>query len=238
MSNAHLLRGLSSASAVFKHKAYPRSQGGNSVTASDNGVLLSLAQLEVLGYQIVARFLPSSRSVKLIIRDIEEDLRRLVYEEPTAPLNSRLAQGGVCDYQFPANANVRLDYYRSGTDIFLQGHIEGQVVGYCARCLEPYPFDFATDFSLVLVPKEDLPPRLELTADDLDLAYYEGEEIDLSPLVDEQILLALPTRPLCDEGCLGLCPHCGKNRNLEPCECAQKQADPRWEALQRIKLNL
>lgn len=176
--------------------------------------------------------------MKLLIRDIEEDPRRLTYEEPTAPLNARLVHGGVCDYEFPANANVRLDYYRSGVEVFLQGHIEGGAIGYCGRCLEPYPFDFSTDFSLVLLPREDLPPRLELAPDDLDVAYYQGEEIDLAPLVDEHIILALPTRPLCSEECRGLCPHCGINRNVESCDCAAKHVDPRWAALQQIKLNL
>ncbi|GIW43036.1 MAG: hypothetical protein KatS3mg077_0318 [Candidatus Binatia bacterium] len=175
--------------------------------------------------------------MKLIVNDIRQDLERVLFEEPTAPLNAILASGKVCDYEFPANAKVRLDYYRAGAEIFLQGHVEGRVIGHCARCLESYPFDLATDFSLVLVPREDLPPNLELTADDLDIAYYQGEEIDLSPIVTEHIILALPTRPLCSEACQGLCPYCGINRNLHECDCASKQVDPRWAALRELKLN-
>ncbi|GBD26084.1 hypothetical protein HRbin30_01411 [bacterium HR30] len=175
--------------------------------------------------------------VKLIVRDIEEQPRRVVYEEPTALLNAQLVAGTVRDYELPTNAQVRLDYYRAGVEVFLQGHVEGNAVGYCARCLESYPFSFATDFSLVLLPQEELPPNMELTQDDLDLAYYEGEEIDLSPIVAEHILLALPTRPLCSEECRGLCPSCGVNRNFERCDCEANRVDPRWAALREIKLD-
>ncbi|MCX8071549.1 MAG: DUF177 domain-containing protein [Candidatus Binatia bacterium] len=174
--------------------------------------------------------------MKLIVRDIQEEPRRVVYEEPVGALNALLAAGGVCDFELPRNASVRLDYYRVGVEVFLQGHITGQAIGHCARCLESYPFEFGTDFSLVLVPREDLPVNMELTEDDLDLAYYQGEEIDLGPIVDEHIILALPTRPLCNEACRGLCPTCGVNRNIHPCACETEQRDPRWAALREIKL--
>ena len=39
--------------------------------------------------------------------------------------------------------------------------------------------------------------------DDLGLGFYEGDEIDLTPLVHEQAILALPTRPLCSEDVAG-----------------------------------
>ena len=39
-----------------------------------------------------------------------------------------------------------------------------------------------------------------LREDDIGLAYYDGDEIDLTPLVHEHTLLALPTRPLCARG--------------------------------------
>lgn len=177
------------------------------------------------------------RTVKLIVRDIEEETRRIIFEEPTALLNARLAGGPVCDYELPGNAQVRLEYYRAGEEVFLQGHIEGKVVGHCARCLETYPFDLMTDFSLVLLPREDLPPRMELTQEDLDIAYYQGEEIDLSPIVEEHIILALPTRPLCSEECRGLCADCGANKNVQHCDCEANRTDPRWAALRTIKLD-
>ena len=73
-----------------------------------------------------------------------------------------LLHGQVCDFEFPAPAEVRLDYYRAGQELFFQGHIAGGVVGHCARCLEEYTFDLDKDFFVVLVPKSDLPAEVEL----------------------------------------------------------------------------
>jgi uncharacterized metal-binding protein YceD (DUF177 family) len=72
----------------------------------------------------------------------------------------------------------------------------------------------------------------ELTDDDLDLYGYDGEEIDLTPLFRDQVVLAVPFAPLCSEDCKGLCPQCGADRNLETCDC-KPPVDPRWAALQQ-----
>lgn len=79
---------------------------------------------------------------------------------------------------------------------------------------------------------EDKELGVELTDDDLDLYGYDGEEIDLTPLFRDQIVLAVPFAPLCSEDCKGLCPQCGADRNLETCDC-KPPVDPRWAALQQ-----
>ena len=48
-----------------------------------------------------------------------------------------------------------------------------------------------------------------------------GDELDLEPLAHDACILELPLAPLCGEDCLGLCPECGVNRNLEPCSCCR-----------------
>ena len=55
------------------------------------------------------------------------------------------------------------------------------------------------------------------------LIWYEGEEIDLSPLLRERLLLALPTLPLCRDDCRGLCARCGADLNAGPCGCAARR---------------
>lgn len=157
-------------------------------------------------------------SMKLNIHNIEEEPKRLQFEEPMAHLTADLTHGAVCDFDFPGTAHVQLDYYRAGAELFLQGHVTGQVVGHCARCLEDYNFPLATDFSTVLVPAAWKPSNPE-EGESIDLDYYAADEIDLTPIVCERIVLALPTRPLCNEACKGLCAHCGANLNNAPCAC-------------------
>ncbi len=63
---------------------------------------------------------------------------------------------------------------------------------------------------------------------------YQGEEVDLEPLLREQILLAVPFAPLCSESCRGLCPVCGIDRNTGTCTCEAVPPDPRWSALKNL----
>jgi len=51
-------------------------------------------------------------------------------------------------------------------------------------------------------------------------------------------LLAAPLKAICREDCRGLCPHCGRNLNLEQCTCAEPIEDPRWEALKGLREKL
>jgi uncharacterized protein len=103
-------------------------------------------------------------------------------------------------------------------------------------CVEAYDFVLEKDFSVVLVPKRESKAEAELEEEDLDLSFYGGEEIDLSPLVQEQIILALPTRPLCRESCKGLCPQCGANLNVQTCACTTTVDDPRFAVLRNLKV--
>jgi uncharacterized protein len=64
-------------------------------------------------------------------------------------------------------------------------------------------------------------PEGELEEEDLALTPYDGFQIDLSEIAREQIYLLVPLKPLCRDSCAGLCQHCGSNRNLEPCDCAE-----------------
>ena len=43
--------------------------------------------------------------------------------------------------------------------------------------------------------------------------------IDLTDPIREDMIIALPIRPLCDEACKGLCFQCGQNLNLNQCQC-------------------
>lgn len=174
--------------------------------------------------------------MKLNIRDIDDVDRVLVYAESTEALNALLLHGSVRDYEIHAPAQVRLGYRRRGREIFFHGRVKSVAIGHCSRCLESYPFDVASDFSFVLVPKSPLPAELRLNEEDLDLSFYEGEEIDVSPLMLEQIVLALPTRPLCADTCRGLCPRCGCNRNVQSCGCAVEEGDPRLAVLRGLRV--
>jgi len=170
--------------------------------------------------------------VKINVHDIEEVEKDLVYEEPTADLGKQLRHGDVSDFDFPAATQVEIAFHRTGDELFFRGHVASRPIGHCARCLEDYEFELETDFNLVMMPKT--PEAIAGSAEDLDLSFYDGEEIDLSPAVREQLILALPTRPLCREDCRGLCSQCGANRNQVDCGCTQRPVDVRLAVLRNL----
>lgn len=63
-----------------------------------------------------------------------------------------------------------------------------------------------------------------------------GDQIDLVPLVREIVLLETPDAPLCREDCAGICPICGTDRNVDPCDCDTTVRDDRWAALDDLRL--
>lgn len=64
----------------------------------------------------------------------------------------------------------------------------------------------------------------------------EGQAIDLTASVREDIIMALPVKPLCTQECKGICPRCGANLNQERCSCPPRSSEQRWEALDDIVL--
>ena len=103
----------------------------------------------------------------------------------------------------------------------------------CSRCLEPVSWSVSEDFSFEYHLPESAPldPEAGLDEGDLNVSFLQGQELDLTELAAEQVLLAMPMRILCQSSCAGLCPRCGTNLNrVDDCGC-KPEVDPRWGAL-------
>lgn len=109
----------------------------------------------------------------------------------------------------------------------------------CSRCLAPYPFRTDEEFTLLLYPRPGQAGspngEVELAPADLDVQYFDAPVIELSPIAEERVQMALPMKPLCGADCRGLCSTCGKDLNLGPCACDRGAVDPRWEALRGLR---
>jgi len=106
----------------------------------------------------------------------------------------------------------------AGDDYLLRGELVGNLEAPCARCLEParVHVDVPMTITFVAAANEEVDVDEEEDADP-DMVTFKGGEIDLSDELRDALVLAIPFNPLCDEGCRGLCPLCGGNRNLVPC---------------------
>jgi uncharacterized protein len=92
----------------------------------------------------------------------------------------------------------------------------------CARCLRPFmlPVRLEAYTALAVLEGEEAVPR-------------EGDFADLTPVVREDILLSLPTHPLCGNDCRGL-PAKADARDFHLGETSVP--DPAWSALDKLKL--
>lgn len=119
----------------------------------------------------------------------------------------------------------------------LKGLIKAPLEIDCTRCLTPVRRELDIAFDVTFVGKEMLPEAKEthLESADLDTDVIEGNELDLTDVAREQILLNLPEQVLCMDGCKGICPTCGADLNAADCKCGGDEIDPRWAALKDLK---
>lgn len=106
-----------------------------------------------------------------------------------------------------------------GSCLRLQLQVAGRALSECSRCLQRLDseFSFALD--------EDI------EAGEIDLA---TGSLDLTEILRTALVFHQPMQPLCKPECLGLCPHCGTDRNQLVCGCDSLVVDPRLEKLGQL----
>jgi len=175
--------------------------------------------------------------VKLRIDDITAEEREISFAEPEQEINRTLARGAGHEYFVKGPLQVALSYYRAGSEIFVNGTLGAATTAACSRCAEEFDQPSHRRFRYVLAPKAMSDENeFALRAEDLEFSFYQGDAVDLTPLIREQVLLALAERPLCGEECRGLCPQCGANLNAGGCGCTVKGPDPRLAFLRSLKI--
>ena len=103
-----------------------------------------------------------------------------------------------------------------GGELLARGTLEVPCACVCARC----GADFGATFA-----EPDYCETFDVAGKD---------SLDLTESAREAILLALPSYPICREGCLGVCPRCGQNLNEGPCECPEAGNPSPWGALDEL----
>lgn len=119
----------------------------------------------------------------------------------------------VFDVQFlklPHEINVQVSDLRAESEAI------------CSRCLKIIPCKIAVS----CVEREfiiDLPKRDLQEGEDAPFVNKDRNEIDLTDMVHEELLLHFPVIPLCSESCKGLCDKCGVSLNEKKCDCKHEE---------------
>lgn len=170
--------------------------------------------------------------MRIKIVDIPDEGLSISGEETIRP-DSR-AEGDPC--WLPAPARYELEMNRVGTTVRVRGRVSAGVECQCGRCLTEFPVPVASAVQLELVPADSIADSAAdreylLSGEEMNVAVYRNEEIDLADLVYEQIQLSLPMSPVCREDCRGLCPVCGSNLNEAPCAGHEDRGESPFSAL-------
>ncbi|MBF0170690.1 MAG: DUF177 domain-containing protein [Nitrospinae bacterium] len=138
----------------------------------------------------------------------------------------------------PVRVTARL--YKVGEAVHVSGEADAPMAMECARCLKGFVLPVEEEYTAVYMKKEGFlddgvaEDEVELSKEDMDIQFFDGDELDLWPPARDQLLLALPMRPLCDEACKGLCPECGQDLNEKTCGCETAPVDPRFAELKKL----
>ena len=97
----------------------------------------------------------------------------------------------------------------------------------CSRCLEPFrqPVEGPCHRIFRAGPLGRPESEHALVEEDLALTPFDGDRINLEEMAREQVYLAVPLKPLCQESCRGLCPTCGAELNSAPCDCPETRQE-------------
>jgi len=141
--------------------------------------------------------------------------------------------------------DARLESVTEG--VLLSADVYAVAQGECIRCLDPveivierkiqelYSYEPTNERG----KKKRKSSTEDLTSEDLDVAdefMMDGDILDLETPVRDAIVLSLPSNPVCNQDCLGLCPECGGKWADLPEDHAHEVIDARWASLGGLTL--
>jgi len=142
------------------------------------------------------------------------------------------------EMHFVAPARGELTVINTGRMLLLTGHVRAEAEVACSRCLRPMRLtvnaeleeEFATrpagPHGQVMAIEDEEPIARVIEEDSFDL--------DLTELLRQNVLVAMPLQPICSEGCRGLCPHCGQDLNVGDCGCREREPESPFSALREL----
>ena len=122
---------------------------------------------------------------------------------------------------------------RTNRGILLKGalNIESEVT--CCRCLNSFAYPLTLNIGEEYFPVTDVTSGAPISIPDEPGCFTIDEHhlLDLTEVILQYALMAVPMKPLCREDCTGLCPGCGRDQNKGQCDCPSREIDARWSKL-------
>nr|MBN2278672.1 DUF177 domain-containing protein [candidate division Zixibacteria bacterium] len=144
------------------------------------------------------------------------------------------ADFGIEGVSFRDLMSLRLTIQKVRDEYYCQGQVMIPVEQECSRCLALFDTDLTGE--LVFIIKTSLGESVLSKDQGADIIHVEAGRpvVELTEVIRQALILAVPLKPLCDPECKGLCPGCGANLNEETCDCKIEEIDERWEGLKDL----
>lgn len=110
---------------------------------------------------------------------------------------------------------------RTNKTILVSAHLRTSFETGCSRCLRQCTQPLEAVFEEEYIPTIDVVSGVPLPPSSEPGVFYidPNHILDLTEAMRQYALLVMPMKPLCREDCAGLCPTCGHDLNLGPCQC-------------------
>lgn len=129
--------------------------------------------------------------------------------------------------KFPEKLEISVYLDKFEDSFRLKIRIFTQIIQQCDRCLE----EFRTEFDNQIEQIYQLGSGSFDVDEEVEVLPADTREIDISKAIYDVFLINKPIKIICAEDCHGLCPVCGKNLNIQKCNCVNENIDPRMEKL-------
>jgi uncharacterized protein len=145
-------------------------------------------------------------SIVIPVHDIDELGKDFSFELSKDWLETELADTQLKLATGAESGKLRLHAQQNGVEYLVNGELQVDLQVECSRCLAEVPLPVRTAITALLAPHRDGSDaaEIELEAEDLDRAYYQGHELVLDELVREHIVIEAPMQPLCSPDCKGI----------------------------------
>ncbi|HID69299.1 MAG TPA: DUF177 domain-containing protein [Desulfobacterales bacterium] len=137
-----------------------------------------------------------------------------------------------------AEVQAKLLVSQQAVDLFsITGELTANVATSCDRCGIPVQFDVDQDFyyQIRLEAEPQLASEHNCSDDDCEVLYLTDPAVEISEIISEQLLLALPGHRFCDDECKGLCDRCGINLNEKQCKCRETNENSPFAVLKQLQ---
>lgn len=167
----------------------------------------------------------------------EVDLARIkqgpVVIDREMPLSWLHAEFEACEYTVtPLSSHVNIKLEACAGGVLAKGRAEVRIATQCGTCLSDIEYFLSSEIMSYLMPMEkyeEIDENGELTPDDLEREWYEGDTVVLDRIIRDALMLELPMNPKCQDNCPGLA-------EFEAAKTPEG-IDPRLAPLAGIKLN-